>query len=68
LRRGYDQSELYCRSGDFGLKVIRVKKSTERKRIKRMSADARRLFLNGLVGSTALDKINSYLKAAEKKV
>jgi hypothetical protein len=48
--------------------VIRVKKSTERKRIKRMSADARRLFLNGLIGSTALDKINSYLKAAEKKV
>jgi len=26
------------------------------------------LFLNGLIGSTALDKMNSYLKAAEKKV
>jgi len=43
-----------------------VKKSTERKRIKRMSADARRLFLSGLIGSTALDKMNR--KAAEKKV
>jgi len=45
-----------------------VKKSTERKRIKRMSADARRLFLHGLVSSASLDKINAALKAAEKKL
>jgi len=48
--------------------VIRVKKSTERKRIKRMTVDVHRLFLNGLVGSTAFEKILSYLKAAERKV
>jgi len=33
-----------------------------------MTADARRLFLHGLIGSTALDKVNSYLKAASKKI
>ena len=45
-----------------------MKKSTERKRIKRMSADARRLFLHGLISSAGLDKINHSLKAAEKKI
>jgi hypothetical protein len=45
-----------------------MKKSTERKRIKRMTADTRRLFLNGLISSASLDKINSALKAAEKKL
>lgn len=45
-----------------------MKKSTERKRIKRMEKDARRLFLHGLISSAALDKMNSSLKAAEKKL
>jgi hypothetical protein len=45
-----------------------VKKSTERKRIKRMSGDARRLFLHGLISAASLDKIKTSLKGAEKKL
>jgi|TARA_R100000742_G_C4272948_1_gene92325 hypothetical protein len=45
-----------------------VKKSTEKKRVKRMGADAKRLFLHGLISASSLDKINSALKAAFKKL
>lgn len=48
--------------------VIQVKKSTEKKRIKRMEGDARRLFLHGLISSAALDKLNATFKAALKKL
>jgi len=45
-----------------------VKKSTERKRIKRMSGDARRLFLHGLISAPALASFKKALSGAEKKL
>jgi len=48
--------------------VFRLKKSTERKRIKRMDSDCVRLLLAGLISADTAMKIKKMLKAAEKKV
>jgi len=48
--------------------VNQVKKSTERKRIKRMSGDTRRLFLHGLISAGSLASIKKALSGAEKKL
>jgi len=45
-----------------------MKKSTERKRLKRMQIDSRRLFLHGLISNASFDKIQAVLKTAEKKL
>jgi hypothetical protein len=45
-----------------------MKKSTERKRIKRMSGDARRLFLHGLITAPMLTTIKKALAIAERKL
>jgi|TARA_R110000823_G_scaffold186186_1_gene318553 hypothetical protein len=50
------------------LKVIQVKKSTERKRIKRMRTDARLLFVHGLITAPTVTSFNKALSTAEKKL
>lgn len=45
-----------------------MKKSTERKRLKRMHHDARRLFMHGLISASGLEKISSTLKSADRKL
>jgi len=44
-----------------------VKKTTERKRIKRMQSDAARLYLHGLISAGAADKMKKALDAAMRK-
>jgi|TARA_Y100000033_G_C2757011_1_gene116979 outer membrane protein TolC len=45
-----------------------MKKSTEKKRIDRMSKDAKRLFMHGLMTTAALERIEAALKAAKRKL
>jgi hypothetical protein len=45
-----------------------MKKSTERKRIKRMQHDARRLFMHGLISAKVLDNFNTGLSSAQRKL
>jgi len=45
-----------------------VKKSTERKRIKRLMFDSRMLFLRGLISADGMKKIQTTVLAAEKKL
>jgi len=44
-----------------------VKKTTERKRIKRMQKDCARLYMHDLISAAAADSINKRLKAAMRK-
>jgi len=46
----------------------KMKKSTERNRLKRMSHDAKRLFMAGLITSGGLDSINKQITMAMKKL
>ena len=45
-----------------------MKKSTERKRIKRMQKDLRQLFTHGLISAKAVDSIGRTLTAAARKL
>jgi len=45
-----------------------MKKSTERNRCKRMSHDAKRLFMAGLITSSGMDSIEKQIKMAMKKI
>lgn len=45
-----------------------MRKSTERNRLKRMTKDARLLFMHGLITSSGLDSINKQVKAAFNKL
>lgn len=45
-----------------------MKKSTERKRIKRMEHDARMLFMNGLITAPMLTSVNKALSIAQRKL
>ena len=45
-----------------------MKKSTERKRIKRIKADSRMMFVNGLITANSLQSIYKLLNTAEKKL
>ena len=49
-------------------RLINMKKSTEKRRISRMTRDARQMFMHGLITSSGLDSINKILMNAHKKL